>query len=365
MAFRMCGRSSRFVSWNCGSASKHPVDILHLLLQLKPHVLVLQECKLTPATIGAFKHEMRAADYIFHPHPNSDLGAIVQRGINFAALQASEGDSSFSLARYGLLIGKARFLIRHQHGSPHSDLDRRLLAEHLATDHAGSLTIDIGDFNCRFQSTGGINAIWPDHFTCRRDGNLDEWHSSIDGAAVSDRLVQLASLLPVAPIAGAQHRPIGLQVATEVVLQPTYRWDKGQFGQSMPWTLHSIRAFDDAYARNDIAGAWNLWFAASSGPIPSIALKPSHGSWQAGCEEDNILNMFSKVRKLHSHQTLSSDRAAGEVLDQIAVAVSVASAAKLQSWREWVSTRIGAAKWIKGKWRIVANQLPTLLIKRA
>ena len=213
------------LTWNCGPAATRMVDILAILHEHCPHLLCLQECKLTRANVGAFKAEARNANYVFYPHANGDLGILVQRGFHFVELKPIEGDEQFTLARYGLQIGETRFLVRCRHASPSSPPELELLTTHLGLDTPGNLIIDVGDFNQTVVSRPGITAIWPAVNTYRQHSASDEWCTSIDGAAVSDSLVALSTSVIIDAVAHAQHRPVGVQLTTKVVLEPVFRWD--------------------------------------------------------------------------------------------------------------------------------------------
>ena len=135
------------MSWNIGSAHTHAADLLAILSEHRPHLLMIQEARLTKGTLAGLRKEARELGYAAFPSHNGDLGVFVMHGVNFLPLAAVEGDEQFKIARYGIQLAESRLLVRHSHGDPHSTFKRKALLSHLTTEDAGHLTVDNGDFN--------------------------------------------------------------------------------------------------------------------------------------------------------------------------------------------------------------------------
>ena len=113
-------KALKIITWNVGSLFTRKDAVLSILAVDQPHILLLQECRLRNGASGAFSCLARDAGYTFVPHSSNDLGAFVCRGLNLASVKPSSDDDQFTIARYALQLGQARFLLRHRHASPNS-----------------------------------------------------------------------------------------------------------------------------------------------------------------------------------------------------------------------------------------------------
>eukprot|EP00959_Pyramimonas_sp_CCMP1952_P227716 4761290-Pyramimonas_sp.AAC.1 len=120
------------------------------------------------------------------------------------------------------------------------------------------------------------------------------------------------------------------------------------------WSAAAVSQFERALPY-DIDLAWRIWQDAAGAPQAQIRRQPSNGGWLAGpraAELDGLWKTFR--RQLHDDRR----EAAECTLGYITSLIDDANTMRLKTWRERISTRSGAARWVKS--RVAALQEATL-----
>ena len=73
-------RNLRIITWNVGTVRNRLGLIRDLLLTRTPHLLLLQETRLTTTLEAVLKGELRDLGYLLYADKSSNLAAIVRRG---------------------------------------------------------------------------------------------------------------------------------------------------------------------------------------------------------------------------------------------------------------------------------------------
>ena len=80
-------KSLSIITWNVGSMKTHKIAIISLLSTSAPHVLFIQESRLSNGAERAWRITARELGYCFYPHVSNDLAAFAIRGLNFAPIR--------------------------------------------------------------------------------------------------------------------------------------------------------------------------------------------------------------------------------------------------------------------------------------
>ena len=227
--------------------------------------------------------------------PSGEFACFVRRGLNFVPLRPSPGDQFFNIVRYGVDVGGARVLVCHIHGHPSSCVERNALLQHLISDVSGDLVCVVGDFNCLPSPDSRFHTVWPSSHTFRHSGSDAQFVSTPDGFLVTPHLASIAHLFDPHVPHRLQHRPIGLSLAMQVLLEDSFTWDRGCPGQPVAWhhsaltdfvhRVHQLRSRILCHPsravsagdlivtpswQHDLDGLWSDWLRFSHGPHSSF-----------------------------------------------------------------------------------------------
>ena len=172
---------------------------------------------------------------------NNDLCAIILNEVN-AVLVATNGvaDNTFRVQRLAVQIAEPRLLIRHRHAHSSSSAARKAFDAALKVEDAGSLVVDIGEFNELPVADHSNNrfVLFPTVGTFRRDPSGSSLSSTIDGAVVTSQLMQGAQVSGLQLVHGIQHRPVLVQLGPLPSFHNTYQWAIGDASVAGPWDQH-------------------------------------------------------------------------------------------------------------------------------
>ena len=144
---------------------------------------------------------------------------------------------------------------------------------------------------------------------------------------------------------GTQHRPVLGQIWLKPSFHDTTRWMVFEPLSMGTLTQEQKIAFDDAFIGN-IDQAWSILLDAAGAPEARFARHASVGGWAAGSRSGELHGLWKTFRRqLHD---LRHD-AANMTLGIITSLIDDANSLRLQSWRDKISTRGGAAAWVKSK----------------
>ena len=340
----------QLITWNVGSFARHRTDILGVLAATAPHIFCLQECPLgNSGGINALRADMRPLGYVVHSSGN--LVVLAKRGLNIAPIRSLAGDDDFRMQRFALLVGSTRILIRHRHAPSDGPSNRRVLNNLLAAEPMGDLVIDIGDFNEYPSASPGRCILFPDGFTYRHQPRNDANYTStscIDGAVVSDLLSHETSADIVPTRALTQHLPVRVTMGLTPDFHKSFRWVVSDPIPMGAWTDQAA----DEFARLlpiDIDAAWAQWLVASGGPQSSIQSSEPHGGFSVGQDHIKLRSLFRRYRQLSAKCTAHTDDIAADVLSAISAIIDFEGEQRLRRWRAAVSSRKGAARWIRNR----------------
>ena len=215
-------RSLRLLTWNVGSASSQRSAILDLLLHQEPHLVFLQECKLSHGACKSLSYDLRSLGYAVIPGRH-DLCTLVRHGLNAVQIRNESADSAFRVQRLAVQLGTQRILIRHRHAHSGSPARRAEFNEALSNEPSGDLFVDIGDFN-ELPALGcdaSRLVAFPSDNTYRHSTKNTNFITCIDGGVLSRHLVGSAETHALSPVSGTQHRPVLVDVGLPVGFQET------------------------------------------------------------------------------------------------------------------------------------------------
>ena len=334
------------LTWNIGSFTNRRTILLTLLATHLPHFCCLQECALTHGQKFILAQDLRSLGY-YACVGKDNLCTIVREGFNIAPIARSPDDLGFRIQRLALQLGDHRVLVRHRHAHSSSAAERCKFDSLLQADYSDRLTIDVGDFNefHYFDASDDQAVVFPSCSTYRLNPARDDWSSTIDGAVVSTFLAASASAEGLDAVSGAQHRPVLVHLGLTPSFHDTTRWVVSEPITMGAWTQEQKNAFDEAVT-NDIDQAWSILLDAAGAPEARFARHASVGGWAAGSRSGELHGLWKTFRRqLHD---LRHD-AANITLGIITSLIDDANSLRLQSWRETISTRGGAAAWVTSK----------------
>ena len=342
------------LTWNVGSVSRHLTSLLELLSERRPHLVCLQESQLTPSTRSAVAGDITSAGYSLFVGSDG-LATLVRRDVNAAPIAPEPSDSAFRVQRIALQIGPHRALLRHRHADAKLPAARAELDACLLSDCSSKLVLDVGDFNelpaqSRFP---GRVLCFPKSHTFRRS-SVSAPISTIDGAVASPLFGPcVVDALPFST--ATQHCPVMLQFSP----MPNRRWKVTPGVPLGDWSTEQWDLFRNALS--DDAGvdhAWELWRQYVGCGTSVFQAAPLNGAWSCGARGAELDKLF-KIRRKQLYR--GDHAAAAHTLDLISTIIDDGREGRLQSWRDAVRTRCGAARWVKAKMSQLSEAVsPTL-----
>ena len=342
----------RIVTWNCGGLTTQMKSIRMLLLQHSPALLLLQVARSAAGSYSVLRAECKTLGYSVSINSTNNLVAICRHGLSIASLRPSEGDKLFRIQRLALLVAGKRFLIRHVHGPHFSGQERKDFVTHLNHKKEGAFCVDAGDFNHVPSATSDMSCFFPPVHTFRANGADEKFISTLDGFRVSHGTANNAALRCLEPVVKAQHKPVLLDLNYTIDSFQVHRWARPGFlkeAVGADWNPAMKAAFQEALAGNFIDHAWEIWATNSGATAATCEQAYVQGGWCAGDSYNEICRLFKRARQLQAAGRSNSEAQVAEILENISVLIEAASATQLEKWKEKVSTRQGAAKWIREK----------------
>ena len=127
--------SLKILFWNSGDILTRIQDVQRLLVQTRPHLLLVQEARSINGNHNALIDECRAVGYLVSQRRIDGLVCVWLRGVSVAPLKITGGQEHTRIRRIAVLLAEHRLLIRHIHAPSQAD------------QSSGSMTA--GDFNSR------------------------------------------------------------------------------------------------------------------------------------------------------------------------------------------------------------------------
>ena len=100
----------------------------------------------------------------------------------------------------------------------------------------------------------------------------------------------------------------------------------------------------------DLDAAWRLWHRCAGGARrPSTVVEASlwAAGWAVGDADQAVARLWRRHRQAAALCTLEGDQQALRYLAKVSALIDEHTAARLQTWRDSVHTRAGAASWVK------------------
>ena len=338
------------LSWNIGGLDSHRASLLALIQHAQLDIICRQEAKVDAMHFGAFRAWLRSYGYTgAHPGGN-DLLILWRRGLNLVPFR-SDNPHVFQAA---IQLSSARALLRTLHApsgwSPLIKEKRLELMDDLACTPAIDNIIDIGDFNDVIESAGGLTAILPPHGTFRRhaDPSVPWGDRAIDAARVSPSLGH-ATIECLGDFVSTQHCPIVLRMTKGAVVDDEFFWSKNVVTEDN-WTLNLRNSFDDARLAHDTDRAWSIWNEASTTCDSSVRIASgTRRCWGSGSTGDTLSILLKRHRQALAEGTDVGDVRAHRLLATAEQLIFDDKLIRIKSWRDKMSSRKGAAQWIRSR----------------
>jgi len=337
----------KLITWNIGGFMAHHPDLYGCLALHSPHLVFLQEAKLSRGSVSAVNSTLH--DMGYHCLAGTNNLVIVHRlGINVAPIASSPGDDGHRVQRLALQIGQQRILLRHRHGHSNSPAQRALLNTSMQSESVGNLVLDIGDFN---ESPSGdhwpgSHILFPCDRTYRHNGYSEQWISTIDGAIASDGLAASSSVRALDPVLGAQHRPVLVEIGFQPSFHDSYQWCVSDAVDMGPWSDHDKLQFQSLIDSGDYDRAWSFWASNSGSGVSSIRTSSLWGGWTIGAHFGELAGLWKTLRRQYSDARYD---AAKTTLESITSLINEANQVRLSAWNLAMQKRGAAARWVKRK----------------